>query len=78
MPDTNLFDPWIEECTPLVAIPGSLSVTSVGLGFEGAVVVVGDYLSNHRMRSIEKENLRGKERRLIQVMRPLKEVSIES
>jgi hypothetical protein len=53
-PDTNMFDTPIEECTPLESIPGSLSVTSAGLGFEGAVVIVGDYYYNHKMRSIEK------------------------
>jgi hypothetical protein len=53
-PNTDLINTPIEECTPLSSIPGSLLVTSAGLGFEGAVVVVGDYYYNHKTREIEK------------------------
>jgi predicted lipase len=52
--DTNMFKTPIEEFTLLESIPGSLLVTYVGLGFEGAVIVVGDYYYNHKMRAIKK------------------------
>jgi hypothetical protein len=38
----------IEECTPLASIPGILSLTFEGLGFEGAVVIIDDYYYNHK------------------------------
>jgi hypothetical protein len=44
----------LEECTPLAVIPGNLSFTSLGLGIEGVVVVVGEYYYNHKTKAIEK------------------------
>jgi hypothetical protein len=58
--DTNMFNTPIEECTLLASIPESLSVTYVGLGFEGEVIVVGDYYYNHNMRAIEKRKTKRK------------------
>jgi hypothetical protein len=49
-----MFDTLIKECTPLAAISGSLLVTYVGLGLEGAVVIAGDYYYNHKTRAIDK------------------------
>jgi hypothetical protein len=59
----------------LVAIPGSLSVTSVGLGFEGVVIVVGDYYYNHKMRAIEKREPKRKREKVDTSHETLKEVS---
>jgi hypothetical protein len=59
-PNTNFFDTPIEECISLVTIPRILSVTYAGLGFEGAVIVVGEYYYNHKTRAIKKRTSKRK------------------
>jgi hypothetical protein len=60
-PDTSMVTIPLEECTPLTTIPGSLSLTSPGLGIECAVVAVGEYYYSHKTKSIEKRVPKGKE-----------------
>jgi hypothetical protein len=51
--NTNMINTPIEEFTPLVTILGILSLASEGLGFEGAIVIVGDYYYSHKISAIE-------------------------
>jgi hypothetical protein len=55
---TTLIPVWSQfhwkNVLPWQAIPGSLSLTSPGLGIECVVVVVGDYYYSHKTKSIEK------------------------
>jgi hypothetical protein len=59
-PDTSILIIPLEECTPMASIPGSILVTSTGLGIEGAIVVVGEYYYSHKTKAIEKRTTKRK------------------